>query len=140
LRETIKPFWIAEKEQDALVAIGNEWMTVKVKRSKRSRKAELMGVAMVLADLASTSDGCTDDVMGMFKDNLQNVSLASGVAAPAGVVVANPPVTAQKQNERPIQPAAVGGPTTKTNTRMAKQKARQKKQQQQATKKAAIGA
>jgi hypothetical protein len=98
-----------------------------------------MGVATVLADLASTSDTYADDVMGMLKDKLQSLTLASGVAAPAGVVVANPPVTAQKQKQSRIQPAAVGAPTTKTNTRMAKQKARWKKQQQQVTKKAAIG-
>ena len=77
--------------------------------------------------------------MDMLNDKLQSLSLASGVVVPAGVVVANPTVTAWRQNQRRIQPAAVGGPTTKTNTRMAKQKTRQKKQQQQVTKNAAIG-
>jgi hypothetical protein len=140
LRETIKPFWVAEnKEQDAPAVQGNEWTTVKVKRSKRSCKAELMGVATALADLASTSNTYTDDVMGVLNDKLQKLSLASGLAAPTCTIVANPPVTARQQNKRQIQPAAVGGPTAKTNTRMAKQLAKQKKQQQKVAKQAAIG-
>jgi hypothetical protein len=76
--------------------------------------------------------------MCILNKKLQSLSLASGLAAPTGTIVANPTVTARNQNQARHQPAN-SGPTTKATTRMAKQKNKQKKQQQQAAKQVAIG-
>ena len=138
LRETIKPFWLADSLKPATAIGQNEWTTVQPKRTKRSRKAKLMGVAKALTDLASTSDAHTDDVMALLIEKLKSLSLVTCVAAPSGVVVASPPVTARKQNQSRIQPAN-NGPTTKAASRNAKQQNKQKKQQQKAAKQAAIG-
>jgi hypothetical protein len=104
-RRTIKLFCVADRQQQEQLqppAEGrNEWTTsAQHKRSKRSRKAELMGVAKALADLASTSDTCTDDVMRLLNDKLQSLSSlanSAGLVAPTDVVVANPAVTADKE-------------------------------------------
>jgi hypothetical protein len=106
--------------------------------SSQESKADLIGVATALVDLASTSAAQTDDVMCVLNVKLERLSLAHGLAAPTAVVVANPTVTARKQNQARHQPAN-SGPTTKATTIMAKQKNKQKKQQQQAAKQASIG-
>jgi hypothetical protein len=75
------------------------------------RKQEIMGLATAVADLASKSDASTDEVVDVLQEQLRKLP----VNAPEGAVVANPEVTAKKQDQKRKQPKAHGEPTTQAS-------------------------
>jgi hypothetical protein len=99
------------------------------------RKQEITALATAVADLASKRDASTDEVVGVLQEQLRKLS----VNAPEGAIVANPEVTAKKQNQKRKQPKAHREPTTKASSAASREAAKVQAQQRKAKMNTATG-
>ncbi len=86
----------------------------------RSVKKDIMSAAQTAADLAKKNETSTNALIGVLEENIRTLAIEEGKSLGAGPVVANPPVTAKRQNQARKQGSVPFAPGTKGNKEAGK--------------------